>query len=354
MAEDLNLLNFYWERYWKVKFIHDRESKYQIEEWCALYLKNHSCILLTNNEQDKVVENNLLLSEVIQICKNWILHDCLKEIINDLEEKNIDFLKVMCFGEWWDLMLEEYVKYRWREELKHRDEKNNDTEKKEEESEDLLVNKSVIESIRKGIPQIRDVDHELTRITQQYYKKSIRKEILKELNDYVTLNDHELITLWQTFPDIYTINTEDSIVKNQKQLLKVLLDKTLKYIVDKNGFSEEDNQFLKQFNESSDALCLERAEIYNKLQKLCTFTRNLQKQTYRIDLRSFLWTGSNEEVELSIEKQNRLSQIRFSNVESVNLAVDYSKIDEELVRNEFLQTIESMYKYVLVGILEKY
>jgi len=93
---DSGLIEYYWEKFWKVKII-GRESKFVVEEWCARYVQQ---------------EFHEFVGLVVEISKYWMLYDCWRDVVAQLEEDNRLFIE-KCFGEYWDVMLEEYVKYRW-------------------------------------------------------------------------------------------------------------------------------------------------------------------------------------------------------------------------------------------------
>ena len=171
---------------------------------------------------------------------------------------------------------------------------------------------------------------------KNYWDSLHRKNMEKEQD--------EIVKMWQDFPDIYDINTEDSIVQNQKQLLKVLLFKTFEFIVKNYGGIDEDSLALIRQNASEK---LEQSQyIHQQIEKLCTYIRNFQKQTYTIDLNSFLWFGSKQEEEIRKSNMESPNLIRFSNVKSIEL-IPAEPLDGMELEKQLRNKIEAIYKDVL-------
>ncbi|KAG2381409.1 hypothetical protein C9374_006398 [Naegleria lovaniensis] len=344
---DPESLSFYWEKYWKIKLVEDRQAKFQVEEWCALHLKNN---ILNHEEKTKAQDKTHHgLNNILEICKYWILHDCLQEHLEYLHDCNFKFIRDVCFGEYWDLMLIEYVKYRWIEEVFEREALNRTTTAKgesEAQQENLLINKSVLESVKKN-NSISDIDFDQSKKITSYYAKSIHKNYVLELlqdQHLESQTEHELEQIWQSFPDIYSIDTTNNVIKNQQQLLKVLLYQTLQYVT--RNYGGVSTEFLENTNKQAQEALKKRVDLNKLIEKLCTYIRNFQKQTYSIDLTSFLWKDTVAEKEFQLERENYLSKVRYSTLDNCHLD-EVQNVDEEEMKQQFIERVQSMYRNIL-------
>lgn len=203
----------------------------------------------------------------------------------------------------------------------------------------------MLESVKKN-NSISDIEFDQSKKIKNYYAKSIHRNYIQELLQDQHLEapvQNDLLNLWQAFPDIYIIDTANNFIKNQQQLLKVLLYRTLLYVT--SNYGGVPTEYVENTNKQAEEALKKRLDLNRLIEKLCTYIRNFQKQTHSIDLTSFLWKGTSEEQAFQHEKENYFSKVRYSTLENCNID-EVQTMDEEEIKQQFLEKVQTMYRYV--------